>query len=624
MPRIRPITAGYTGVLAIAFLIALAGGWTNLAERVDGNAYDWMFRVQEPETGPAESVVLAFDEDSLVHTGGMRRIRGALADVLEILRAAPPSVVAIDITLPDAGDPVEDQRLATALSRSKSVVLASDLVANGDRWDDPLPAFRKHAAAVGHVHAEPDPVSRVLPLEKATGRDRRWAVALEAYRLHIGAAYITESPESLDVAGHQVPASRAGDSPRTLAVRYRRMLPHIPVHKLLANPGLARSLKGRAVFIGVTAQSAARDRLMTPFEQMMTGVEIHAQAFETLRSGKFLTAASNGAVALTCLALTAVAGLIFAIFSGWPGYGLGFLLVLSGHLIPHVAFSRGVVFPYLAPVAAAWISVVAAAAWQHFFVRRQLRKSEDDRARYQQAIQFVTHEMRSPLTAIQGSSELMGRYTFTEEKRKQMAAMINSESKRLASMIQTFLDVERLTDGRTELRKDEIPVTALVESCIARALPLAERKSIELRSGDLEPAALTGDRELMEYAVYNLLTNAVKYSPSETQVLVTAKRQGGDLRLAVSDQGIGMDEKELRSIFRKFYRTKKAEASGEAGTGIGLSIVQQIVQHHNGRIDVTSSPGKGSCFTMVLPCHSPAGDSAIGDYAPRQTAGPPK
>jgi signal transduction histidine kinase len=72
-------------------------------------------------------------------------------------------------------------------------------------------------------------------------------------------------------------------------------------------------------------------------------------------------------------------------------------------------------------------------------------------------------------------------------------------------------------------------------------------------------------------------------------------------RIVRKDPGIGMDETELRSIFTKFYRTKKAEASGEAGTGIGLSIVEQIVTHHGGRVEVTSKPGAGSCFTIVLP-----------------------
>jgi signal transduction histidine kinase len=277
------------------------------------------------------------------------------------------------------------------------------------------------------------------------------------------------------------------------------------------------------------------------------------------------------------------------------------LLVAIAHATPHVAFANGVIFPYLAPLWAAWLSVFTAASWQYFVVRQQLRKSESDRARYQQAIHFVTHEMRSPLTAIQGSSELMGRYNLNDAKRKQMADIINAESKRLARMIQTFLDIERLTDGQMEIRSEAFEAADVIRPCLERARPLAERKQIELRLDELQPSTLRGDRELMEYAVYNLLTNAVKYSPAETLVTVSAHRDHNQLRLAVRDQGIGMDEKELRNIFQKFYRTKKAEDSGEVGTGIGLSIVDQIVAHHGGRMEVTSTPGKGSCFTMVLP-----------------------
>ena len=119
----------------------------------------------------------------------------------------------------------------------------------------------------------------------------------------------------------------------------------------------------------------------------------------------------------------------------------------------------------------------------------------------------------------------------------------------------------------------------------------------------------------MEYAFYNLLTNAVKYSSSETEIHVTADFRGGELRLAVRDQGIGMDEKELKNIFKKFYRTKRAEASGEVGTGIGLSIVEQIVAHHGGRMEVSSEPGKGSCFTMVLKAQAavPSSNAEIVD-----------
>ena len=151
-----------------------------------------------------------------------------------------------------------------------------------------------------------------------------------------------------------------------------------------------------------------------------------------------------------------------------------------------------------------------------------------------------------------------------------------------------------------------------------RVRPIADRKNILLTVDSQVNATVVGDRELMEYAVYNLLTNAVKYSPADTEIHVGAEHRGAELRLSVRDQGIGMDSKELKSIFKKFYRTQRAEASGEAGTGIGLSIVEQIVAHHGGRMEVTSEPGKGSCFTMVLVASIPAAVSRNAETLDRR------
>jgi two-component system phosphate regulon sensor histidine kinase PhoR len=145
--------------------------------------------------------------------------------------------------------------------------------------------------------------------------------------------------------------------------------------------------------------------------------------------------------------------------------------------------------------------------------------------------------------------------------------------------------------------------------CVERVQLVAARKNIQVTSSEIAPElTITGDRELMEYACYNLLTNAVKYSPQNTEVTVSAAKNEAQIRISVQDQGIGMDQKEVKQIFQKFYRTKKAEESGEVGSGIGLSIVQQIVEQHGGRIDVVSQPGKGSCFTLIVP--APAGAPA--------------
>jgi len=611
-------TLGYVAILGATLALAILAGWTGLAAEIDDYAYDWMFRLDPPAGGSSHSVILAIDDATFNVMGGVGGYRTMWVKAFDLVKRANPKAVALDVVLSDPWkDPAEDQRLDRAMQDVSNLILAAHLdplQLGSGRWEDPLPLFRQHAAAVGHDGADElssDGVTREIPLEERTAAERHWSLALEAFRLARG-AQILESPSDLEVGDEVIPAPRAGSVGRPLRVLYtREPIPSVSLKDLVDKPELAAQFNGQVVFIGVTSISATYDRVATPYGQgRIPGVEVHAQLFETLERGRFLTDASNLSVLGFCLAAGILAGVIFAFLSGWPAYAAAGAWLVAAHATPFVLFRAGLVFPFFSPLASAWLTVMAAASYQHFVVRRALRDSETERHRYQQAIHFVTHEMRTPLTAIQGSSELMGRYNLSDEKRKQIAEMINVESKRLARMIQTFLDVERLSDGEMELKREPFQVREVVGACLGRVLPLAERKNIRILTRELD-GNLEGDRELMEYAIYNLLTNAVKYSPADTQItvacrLVAVGKDAAQLRLSVEDQGIGMDAKELRQIFQKFYRTKRAEASGEAGTGIGLAIVEQIVQHHGGKMEVTSQPGQGSCFTVVFPARSRA------------------
>jgi signal transduction histidine kinase len=596
---------GYIALLGVALVVAIISGW--LATPIDDYAYDWMFRQHPPPPAIPHAVILAIDDTTYRAMGGVREYRKMLAQALELLAPAHPKVVAVDVVLADPEDPAEDARLDNAMRGIQNLVLVAHLE-NG-HWEEPLARFLKAGAGQGHDKSDEDSkdgVTRKIPLEQRAARERNWALALEAFRLEKGAT-ILESPSDLQVGGLLIPAARNSDGNRSLRVLFaREPFPQVSLKDLVDKPEMAGRFRDQVVFLGITSITASYDRVATPYgQERIPGVQVHAELFETLERGRFLTDASVSGVLGFCLLTAVLFGLIFALLYGWQAYVLAAALLATVHVTPFLFFRNGIVFPYFAPLATAWLTFFAGASYQHFVVRRQLHKSETDRQRYQQAIHFVTHEMRTPLTAIQGSSELMGRYNLTEEKRKQIADMINQESKRLARMIQTFLDVERLSDGQMELKREPFSVRQIVEACIQRARPLAERKNIQIRTNVLE-GDLQGDRELMEYAVYNLLTNAVKYSNAETEITAWCLPQGDQLRLSVKDQGIGMDARELRQIFQKFYRTKRAEASGETGTGIGLSIVEQIVHYHGGKMEVTSEPGKGSCFTVVLPAHSRA------------------
>ncbi|MFN7937615.1 MAG: CHASE2 domain-containing protein [Bryobacteraceae bacterium] len=600
-------TFPYFLIGASSLLMGLFAGWTPIASRIDNYYYDWLLMLNKPEKGALDAYLLEIDDQTLIDYKGSRQLRRTMARALEVLAEAQPKAVAIDLILPDEDNAESDALLAAAMAKVPNLVLSSDIMRNADRWEEPYPPFAKAAKAIGHVHADLDQydgLSRQVQLEKVAERKRRWAMALEAYRLSVGAEAIVESQRDLEVGDKRLPFPRRGDRGRPMLIRYRwEPLPRISLKTLIEKPAEASRLKGKVVFLGVTSLSQARDRWVTPYSTSMgmPGVEIHAHIYESLAQRDFLFAASNISIVLACIVLAIAPAVVFAYVGGWHAYAVAAIQILWAHSLPHVVFSNGIVFPILAPAACAWLSVIGCGSYQYFVVRKQLRVSEADRSRYQQAIHFVSHEMKSPLTAIQGSSELISRYNMTDEKRKQMALMINSESKRLAKMIQTFLDVERLEEGQMELKKEPFAAEDTVIVCAERARPLAERKKIALEVKELAGAEVLGDRELMEYAVYNLLSNAVKYSPSGTEVRVESRYDAGQLRIAVTDQGIGMDEKELKQIGQRFYRTKRAEQSGEAGTGIGLSIVGQIVEHHGGRLEIASTPGKGSCFTIVLP-----------------------
>jgi signal transduction histidine kinase len=598
----------YGLLMAGVFAFAAALGWTTLAAQIDSDVYDFLFRLQRPKLGPLSSVIYGIDERTLTAGGGLPNLRGILAEGVERLAACGPKALLVDIVLADRADEANSERLAKALAKVPYVVLATDLTARHG-WEQPLEIFPRKA--VGHVHADPDPydnVVRQIPLEKISGRERHWALSLEALRAMEPGLTVEEDPRGLTIGGARLPGKR--EDGRPMLVKFGE-IPEVTLAELAADAGRCAELRGKAAFLGLTAQSAAQDRHPTPlsFGESMVGVAIHANAYETLAQRAFLRVAGNTESMLFALALTAGAAAVFYFLSGWAAYALAAALLAATHLVPWYAFRAGIVFPYTAPLLCAWLGTAAAATFQYFSTRRALRKAEADRSRYQEAIHFVAHEMRSPLTAIQGSSELMGRYQLPEEKRAQMARMINSESKRLARMIQTFLDVERLSEGQMELKREAVETAELARVCVDRARPLAERKRIGFTMGAMEEATITGDRELMEYALYNLLTNAVKYSPAGTEVTVEARREGASVRLSVKDQGVGIEEADLKRIFQKFYRTGSAEKGQEAGTGIGLSIVEQIVSHHGGRIEVESSPGAGSRFTIVVPVQDrvPAG-----------------
>ena len=410
-------TASYAGLLAGSFVVAVAASWM-FGRQVDNYAYDYMFQRMPPKAGPPQSVILAIDDATLRNAGGMGHIRGALAAGLLRIAAAKPKVVAVDIILADNVDPRQDAQLAAAFRVIPNLVLDCEMDPAGTQWEDPLPVFLESAPALGQVYADPDPgdsVTRAIPLEKVdTNHHRRWALSLEAFRVSRGVPRLVESPTDLQVGNTIIPIVGTGTGHiRSMRVRYlpADTIPRISLKRVLDDPTAASEFTGKAVFVGVTAMTEVRDRLFTPLANGQTaGIIIHASAFETMAQGLFLTDVESTWLALFCVLLLAAAGLAFRYLPGWLAYLGGSVVMLASAGTPFIFFAHSRVFSFATPTAVAGLATMTAAVYYHLVVRRNLRIEQTSRERYQQAMHFVTHEMRTPLSSIQGSSELISRY----------------------------------------------------------------------------------------------------------------------------------------------------------------------------------------------------------------------
>ena len=613
---------------ATAAAVWLIGG---SAYGVQMNAYvsDLFSRLRErPADSTQQIALVAIDDATLARFGNLPLDRRLVAMALLQVCRGRPAVVAIDIWFPEASNPEADQALSAALQACPQTVLASALVPDDRaaqqpaRWLEPLPDFGKLAGSIGHVHADPDVdgVTRQVLLAKSAGGRRHWALSLEALRLytrHEGP--ILEDEQTLVVGTHIIPAAK--NNQRALLVNFPVGEGAFVRHSLLEvvdGRVLPEQFTGRAVFIGTTAQGAG-DSWFTPVSSQgrpMPGVEIHANLLHTMMNDSFLRPLRESS-ALAAVALTAacVAVLLLSLRGAWLAVALA-LVAAAVHGAPFLLFvKRQVVAPAFSFSLAFWGPALVGGVFQYLTVWRRYVAADATSRRLRGRMEMVSHEMRSPLTAIQGSGEVISRYPVDEARRKQLGDMISRESQRLAGMVERFLDVERLEAGELQLRRAPVPLRGVVERTLERLQPLAARKEIVMEATiNGQPQAL-GDSELIEFALYNLVSNAIKYSPEGSKVEVLARPNTllGLAFLEVTDQGAGIATEDQARVFERFYRAEGARQSGQSGLGLGLSIVREIARHHGGSVMLDSVPGRGSKFSLSLPA-AEAGASATAGH----------
>ncbi|HYO80935.1 MAG TPA: HAMP domain-containing sensor histidine kinase [Bryobacteraceae bacterium] len=217
-------------------------------------------------------------------------------------------------------------------------------------------------------------------------------------------------------------------------------------------------------------------------------------------------------------------------------------------------------------------------------------------------VSAVSHEFRTPLTTLRSMSEMLERGRVpTEERKQRYYELMARETARLHHLVEDLLDFGRMDAGAREYDLQRVEVAALVRQSIAEFHEEHATSTLRMSLNEHCAPQVMADPEALRRALHNLLDNAVKYSPEETEIQVAVRTVGDRVCISVEDRGMGVAPEDLQRIFRKFERGTAAKASSIRGTGLGLAMVDAIIRAHGGSITVESELHKGTTFTMALP-----------------------
>jgi PAS domain S-box-containing protein len=228
---------------------------------------------------------------------------------------------------------------------------------------------------------------------------------------------------------------------------------------------------------------------------------------------------------------------------------------------------------------------------------------EADRAKTE-FVSMVSHELRTPMTSIKGYADLllMGSAGILNERQDRFLTIIRNNVDRLTTLVDDLLDISRIESGRLDLSPEPMDVKEAVDRVITSMQARADEKALSLKSDvPAELPTVDADADRVVQILTNLVGNACQYTPRDGEIVVSARREDGEVQISVRDTGVGIGPDDRERIFDRFFRADDPVVQGTSGTGLGLAIVKSLVEMHGGEIWVESELGEGSVFTFTLP-----------------------
>jgi signal transduction histidine kinase len=231
-------------------------------------------------------------------------------------------------------------------------------------------------------------------------------------------------------------------------------------------------------------------------------------------------------------------------------------------------------------------------------LNEQLKKVNADKDRY---LGIAAHDLRNPLSSMRGLSQMMMEMPLEPGQQKEFLETIHRTSDEMLGLVNDLLDVSVIESGKLTLRRSDHDVAKLIGQRIHHLEPNARNKKIDLRLQTSGAQKASIDSARFGQVIDNLVSNAIKFSPSGTTVQVALSSGDGHFAFSVQDQGPGISPEDQKLLFRSFQKLSARPTGGEKSTGLGLAIVKKIVDAHGGHIDVESAPGQGTRFTVTAP-----------------------
>ncbi|HUI10163.1 MAG TPA: ATP-binding protein [Bacteroidota bacterium] len=218
----------------------------------------------------------------------------------------------------------------------------------------------------------------------------------------------------------------------------------------------------------------------------------------------------------------------------------------------------------------------------------------------------IAHELKTPLTILKGESELALAHPLTPGEAQDLASMYLEETSRLSRIVDDLLTLARVESGQMSLAVEPVELHRLLEDIHEDALILASGKQMTVTMDQNDEARLVGDPVRLRQLFRALISNAVRYTDAGGTIRIRSRRLEAEAIVSIEDTGIGIPPESLGKIFERFYRVEEARTRARGGSGLGLALARWIAEAHRGSIDVRSTPGEGSCFTVHLPLAPPA------------------